>query len=451
MEKILIVDDNEDLCFTLTELLEESSFECKAVKDGISAIEEIKNNSCDLVILDMMLPGMNGLEILQNILEINPNIPILMLTAFGDIKTAVEAIKQGAKDFITKPFDNEALLMTIRKTLEMKYLNQEVTILRKKLDETYKSGEVIGSSEAMKKVFEQVEIVAPTGLSVLIEGESGTGKEIIACMIHRISERNNKPFIAVDCGAIPETLIESELFGHEKGAFTDARNAKEGKFEMANDGTIFLDEITNLSDANQIKLLRVIQERKVTRLGAKKTIKLNVRIISATNIKLSEAVNTKKFRQDLYYRLNEFHLELPPLRERRDDIRLFVEYFIKDANKELNKNVKKFTDPVLEKLTRHTWLGNVRELRNVVRRAVLMTKGDTITSIDIPDEIRGSSPRLNRNHDNSTISSYTKEVEREMIMKAIEEANGNNTKAAKILNMNERTFYRKLKSLGIKE
>jgi DNA-binding NtrC family response regulator len=447
MERILIVDDNEILRYTLTELLEESGFECRACEEGSSALKEIKENHYGLVILDMRLPGMNGLDVLKKIKESDPSLPVIILTAFGDIKTAVECMKQGAHDFITKPFDNDAIILTIKKTLELKYLKQEVNLLRKKLDENYRAGEVIGSSEVMKKVFEQVSVVAPTKLSVLIEGESGTGKEVIACMIHTLSDRRDKHFIAVDCGAIPESLIESELFGHEKGAYTDAKNAKEGKFELANEGTIFLDEITNLSESNQIKLLRVIQERKVTRLGAKQAIKLDIRIISATNIKLSDAVNNQRFRQDLYYRLNEFHLELPPLRERKEDISLFVEHFINDANKELNRNVKQVSDKIMEKLVNHTWQGNVRELRNVIRRAVLLSKSEIITSLDIPDEINNQTTFSAQSP--ASISGITKEIEREMIIKAIQEANGNKSKAATILNMNERTFYRKLKNLGI--
>jgi len=448
MEKILIVDDNETLRFTLIELLEESEFDCKAVENGVLALRELKkDNSYGLVILDMRLPGMTGLEILREIKKINMSLPVIMLTAYGEIKTAVEAMKEGAHDFITKPFDNEAIIITIRKTLEMNYLNQEVTLLRKKIDSSYNKGEVIGECDAMKKIFEQVNIVSPTKLSVLIEGESGTGKEVIACMIHKFSERKNKSFIAVDCGAIPESLIESELFGHEKGAFTDAKSAKEGKFELANEGTIFLDEITNLSESNQIKLLRVIQDRKVTRLGAKSPVKLDIRIISATNIKLADAVNNKKFRQDLYYRLNEFYLELPPLRERKDDIKLLVEHFIKDSNQELNKNIKSISEDAMNKLVSHSWYGNVRELRNVIRRGVLLNKGDVIKSIEIPDEIK-----FNDSDTAGSNLSYTdakKEAEKEMFLEALKEAEDNKSKAAKLLNMNERTFYRKLKKLGI--
>ncbi|MCY7361652.1 MAG: sigma-54 dependent transcriptional regulator [Ignavibacteria bacterium] len=447
MEKILIVDDNEILRYTLTELLEDENFECLAVEDGFKALEELKNSKYGLVILDMRMPKMSGFETLQKIREIDNILPVIMLTAFGDIQTAVESIKMGAQDFITKPFDNDNIIITIRKALELKYLNQEVNILRKKLDANYVKGEVIGNSEVMMKVFEQVKIVAPTNLSVLIEGESGTGKEVIACMIHKTGNRKDKPFIAVDCGAIPESLIESELFGYEKGAFTDAKNTKEGKFELANGGTIFLDEITNLSDSNQIKLLRIIQERKVTRLGAKKPIDLDIRIIAATNIKLSESVNNQRFRQDLYYRFNEFCLELPPLRERKDDIKLFVQHFIKDSNKELNRNVESVSEKVMDRLIDHSWFGNVRELRNVIRRAVLLTEGEIISSIEIPDDIKFTSTESNLF--SNSINGITKEIEKDMILKAINESDGNKSKAAKILDMNERTFYRKLKTHGI--
>lgn len=450
MEKILIVDDNKYLRYTLTELLKEAGYQSTAVEDGQKAIAEVKRNSYGLVILDMKLPGMDGLEILRKIKKIHNLMPIIMLTAFGDVKSAVEAMKQGAQDYITKPFDNDAMMLTIKKTLEMKYLTQEVNLLRKKMDDINKPAEVIGESKSMKKVLEQVDIVAPTNLTVLIQGESGTGKEVIANMIHRSSDRRDKAFVAVDCGAIPESLIESELFGHEKGAFTDARTQKEGKFEIANGGIVFLDEVTNLSEPNQIKLLRVLQERKVTRLGGKKTIDLDVRIIAASNMKLSTAVNIRNFRQDLYYRLNEFHLDLPPLRERKEDIPIFVKYFIKDANRELNKNIQKVSPNVMEKFTAHSWPGNVRELRNVIRRAVLLTQGDTISSINIPDEITDQLPfDGGASSEALSIGDSTKALEKELILKALNEAGGNKSKAAKMLNMNERTFYRKIRNLGI--
>jgi DNA-binding NtrC family response regulator len=345
------------------------------------------------------------------------------------------------------------MILTIRKALEMKYLNEELNILRKRSDESYKGSGIIGSSPQMKEVFDQVKIVAPTNLTVLIQGESGTGKEVIANMIHRSSERASKPFIAVDCGAIPESLIESELFGHEKGAFTDAKSQREGKFEQANSGSIFLDEITNLSDSNQIKLLRAIQERKITRIGGKKAISLDVRILTATNVRLADAVNSGKFRADLYYRLNEFHLDLPPLRERQDDIPILVEHFLKDANGELNRNVESVTELVIEKIKTHSWPGNVRELRNTIRRAVLLTNGSVMEHITINDELSytGSSPKpaAEGETEHVSIEDATKNAEREAIMNALNEAGGNKSKAAKLLKMNERTFYRKLKALGI--
>jgi DNA-binding NtrC family response regulator len=453
MEKILVIDDNESLRYTLENVLEEAGFKTTSVEDGYQAIAEIRKRDYDLVICDMRLPKMDGMQILNEIKSIDPSIPFLFLTAFGDIKNAVDAMKKGATDYLTKPFDNDSMIHIIRKSLEMKYLNKELQILRKRSDESYKGSGIIGNSPQMKEVFEQVKIVAPTNLTVLIQGESGTGKEVIANMIHRLSERASKPFIAVDCGAIPESLIESELFGHEKGAFTDAKNQREGKFEQANSGSIFLDEITNLSEANQIKLLRAIQERKITRIGGKKPIILDVRILTASNVRLSEAVNSGKFRADLYYRLNEFHLDLPPLRERQGDILLLTDHFLKDANSELNKTVESISEQVLEKIKNHSWPGNVRELRNTIRRAVLLTSGIVMEHITISDELSYSptSGRTNDSHppENITLEDATKNAEREAIIKALSEAGGNKSKAAKILNMNERTFYRKLKNLAI--
>ncbi len=451
MEKILIIDDNESVRYTLESVLEEAGFKTSAVEDGLKAIEEVKSKSYDLIICDMKLPKMDGMQILEEMMKITPETPLIFLTAFGDIKNAVEAMRKGAFDYITKPFDNEDMIITIRKALELKYLHQELRILRKKSDESYKGSGIIGSSPQMKEIFDQVKIVAPTNLTVLIQGESGTGKEVIANMIHRSSERAQKPFVAVDCGAIPESLIESELFGHEKGAFTDAKMQREGKFEQANGGTIFLDEITNLSDPNQIKLLRAIQERKITRIGGKKPLTLDVRILTATNVRLADAVNNGKFRADLYYRLNEFHLDLPALRERTGDLPSLVDHFVKDANHELSKNVETISDEVMSKISKHHWPGNVRELRNTIRRAVLLTEGRIMERITITDEV-GNASRRNipeEPADDHSLEHVTQKAEKDAILKAIEEADGNKSKAAKLLNMNERTFYRKLKNLGI--
>lgn len=451
MEKILIIDDNESLRYTLESVLEENGFDSTSVEDGLKAIELLKTKSFDLVICDMKMPKMDGMQILAEVKKIDPELPFIILTAFGDIKNAVEAMKHGASDYLTKPFDNDGMVLTLRKALEIKYLNKELAILRKRTDDSYKGDGIIGSSPQMKEVFDQVKIVAPTNLTVLIQGESGTGKEVIANMIHRASERASKPFIAVDCGAIPESLIESELFGHEKGAFTDAKSQREGKFEQANGGTIFLDEITNLSDSNQIKLLRAIQERKITRIGGKKALSLDVRILTATNVKLADAVNNNKFRADLYYRLNEFHIDLPPLRARTGDLDHLVNHFIQDANAELNKSVSSVSDEVMKKIKAHTWPGNVRELRNTIRRAVLLTPGIVMEKISITDDVAPKTiyEPVNDDNDSTTFETLTKKAEKDAILSALDEAGGNKSKAAKLLNMNERTFYRKLKSLGI--
>ena len=451
MEKILIIDDNESLRYTLESVLEENGFASKSVEDGLKAIEEVRSKQYDLVICDMKMPKMDGMQILAEVKKIDPEIPFIILTAFGDIKNAVEAMKQGASDYLTKPFDNDGMILTLRKALEIKYLNKELAILRKRTDDTYKGGGIIGASKEMKEVFDQVNIVAPTNLTVLIQGESGTGKEVIANMIHRASARAEKPFIAVDCGAIPESLIESELFGHEKGAFTDAKSQREGKFEQANGGTNFLDEITNLSDSNQIKLLRAIQERKVTRIGGKRALTLDVRILTATNVRLADAVNNNKFRADLYYRLNEFHMDLPPLRSRTGDLDQLVKHFISDANEELNKSVLTVSDEVMKKIKAHHWPGNVRELRNTIRRAVLLTPGNIMEKISITDDVAPKTFNDNNNDesDNTTFETLTKKAEKDAILSALDESGGNKSKAAKLLNMNERTFYRKLKSLGI--
>ncbi len=449
MEKILIIDDNESLRYTLTSVLEESGFETTAVEDGYKALNEVKQNRYELVICDLKLPGMDGIQILKEIKSIREDLPVIMLTAFGDIKNAVDAMKHGAQDYLTKPFDNEDMIITIRKALEINYLNQEINILRKKNDESYRGGGIIGESKAMKEVFKQIKIVAPTNLTVLLEGESGTGKEVIANMIHNLSERKDKPFIAVDCGSLPETIIESELFGHEKGAFTDAKSMKEGKFELANGGTLFLDEISNLSDSNQVKILRAIQERTIMRLGGKKSISLDVRIITATNVKLLEAVNNQRFRSDLFYRLNEFHLELPPLRERKEDFHAFVKHFIDDANRELNKNVENVSPEVMSMVLAHSWPGNIREMRNVIRRAVLLASDNIIHSVNINKEIGNINIPGDKIDTGSSFENSAKDAEREIILKALKEAEGNKSKASKLLNMNERTFYRKLKSLGI--
>ncbi|MFZ2937698.1 MAG: sigma-54 dependent transcriptional regulator, partial [Candidatus Omnitrophota bacterium] len=308
METILIVDDNQDMRFTLSNILKEEGYETITAGDGERAIKEVKHKSPNLVLLDIKLPGMDGMKILEDMKKIDKDLIIIMLTAFGDVQGAVRAMKIGAFDYITKPFDNEEIVLIIKKALQTQYLSKEVEVLRKRLGEKTAIEEVMGESPQIKQVLNQVNIIAPTNMTVILQGESGTGKELISQMIHQKSKRKDKPFIAVDCGAIPETLVESELFGYEKGAFTGADERKEGKFEQANGGTLFLDEISNLTDGIQMKLLRIIQEKKVQHLGGRKDIKIDVRIIVATKTNLSEAMRVGKFRDDLFHRLNEFHI-----------------------------------------------------------------------------------------------------------------------------------------------
>jgi DNA-binding NtrC family response regulator len=451
-ETILIIDDNEDLQFNLSNIVEAEGYNVITAGEGKTAINIVKEKSPDLVLLDMRLPGMDGMVILEEIKKIENNIIVIMLTAFGEVKGAVKAMKLGAFDYLTKPFDNEELVIMIKKALNTSSLNKEVQSLRKQLDEKNILDEVLGHSTEFKQVIKQVQIIAPTTMTVMIQGESGTGKEVICNLIHKLSIRKDKPLIAIDCGAIPDALMESELFGHEKGAFTGADTVKTGKFEQAHEGTLFLDELTNLTDANQMKLLRVLEERKVQRLGGKKTIDIDVRIIAASSIKLFDAVNEGKFRSDLYYRLNEFHIDIPLLKDRKDDILFLAKYFMDKANAELNKNVKGFAPEASKILFNYNWPGNVRELKNIVKRAVLLSESDFICPdvLSIHTSNNESSGGNIQIHENRvSLYNTTKQVERELIKKALEKTGGNKIQAAKLLEMNRKTLYRKIKNLKI--
>jgi DNA-binding NtrC family response regulator len=451
MDTVLIVDDNQDLRFTLTNIIKSDGYNVVDACDGTKALKIVKSTSPNLVLLDMRLPGMDGMRILEEIKKYDRNIIVIMLTAFGDVKGAVNAIKLGAFDYLTKPFDNEELLITIKKALETQNLTKEIESLRKQLNEKNILDEAVGQSPEFSQVLKQVQIIAPTNMTVMIQGESGTGKEVICKMIHKLSLRKNHPLVAIDCGAIPDTLVESELFGHEKGAFTGADTAKTGKFEQAHGGTLFLDELTNLTESNQMRLLRVLEERKVQKIGGKKIIDVDVRIIAASNIKLYDAVLNRTFRSDLYYRLNEFHINLPLLRERKDDIPVLAKHFLEQANKELSKKVKGFSPQAAKMLLGYHWPGNVRELKNVVKRAVLLCLTEDISTEELGLNSY-SSESLNSEAPGDSAGSLekaTKQVEKELILKALEQTGGNKIKAAKLLQMNRKTLYRKIKSLGI--
>ncbi len=450
-ETVLIVDDNKDLQFNLSNIIGSEGYNVTAVGEGKSALREVKDKSPDLVLLDMRLPGMDGMAILEEIKKIDTNIIVIMLTAFGEVKGAVKAMKLGAFDYITKPFDNEELIIIVKKALNARSLSKEVQSLRKQLNEKKLIDDVIGESPEFKQVLKQVQIIAPTNMTVMIQGESGTGKEVICNLIHKLSSRKDKPLVAIDCGAIPDTLVESELFGHEKGAFTGADAPKTGRFEQADGGTLFLDELTNLTEVNQMKLLRVLQERKFQRLGGKKTIEVDVRIIAASNIKLYDAVEEGSFRNDLYYRLNEFHIDIPLLKNRRDDIPVLAKYFLEKANSELSRNIKGFTPEALKTILNYNWPGNVRELKNIIKRGVLLTETEFVTPDVLSINIYPSTgiPDIDIPEDNNSLHGATKQVERELIKKALEQTAGNKIKAAELLKMNRKTLYRKIKALGI--
>ncbi len=340
--------------------------------NGREALLAIQGKAPDLVLLDLRLPDMDGMKILKKMKDSNPDLDIIIVTAYMDVREAIQAMKLGAYDYLTKPFENEELLHTINKTLDVRHLRGEIDLLKKRLAEKPAFETVLGDSPQINKVLTKVDLVAPTDFTVIIQGESGTGKEIIANLIHRKSSRRDNAFIPIDCSAIPETLIEAELFGYEKGAFTGADRKKEGKFESANEGTLFLDEIANLSEAMQAKLLRVLQERKLQHLGGNKDIQINVRLIAAAKCNLFEAMKQGKFRDDLYYRLNEFLIEIPKLCERKDDIAVFANHFLERTNLELNKNIRGISSDALRLLLQHSWPGNVRELKNTIRRAALV-------------------------------------------------------------------------------
>jgi two-component system response regulator AtoC len=461
MEKVLIVEDNKDMQFLLSNILAGEGYGTVCVGDGSRALKEFVRFGPDLVLLDMKLPGLDGMQVLEAIRKGDEEALIIMLTAYGDVKDAVKAIKLGAYDYITKPFDNEELLLTIKRAMAARRLSREVVTLRRQLREKGADAiieDLVGESQKVRQVLERVAVVAPTNVTVVLHGESGTGKELIAHLVHQKSSRSDKPFVAIDCGAIPDTLVESELFGYEKGAFTGAESRKEGKFEVTNGGTLFLDEITNLPDAAQAKLLRVIQEKKVQRLGGKKDTRIDVRIVAATNVDLFEAVSRGRFRRDLYYRLNEFPIFLPPLRERREDIPALARRFLAEALLEFDRPGKDFSVEAMRDLLEYAWPGNVRELKNMVRKAALLAESDRIMPEHISIRSTGENDfplrrEVEQVEKGTSLRSVgrkaLKKIERDVIVRALDEAGGNKTKAAKTLKIDRTTLYAKLKEYGI--
>lgn len=445
-DKLLIVDDEKNIREGLQRALTLDGYDVMLASDGREALDRIDEGDIDLVITDLKMPRLSGEELMKDALENYPYLPIIILTGHGTIENAVEAMRNGAYDFITKPLNIDKLSLIVKRALENSSLKRQNRELLNQLKKKYSFENIIGKSAAMKKVFETVELVAPSRANVLIYGESGTGKEMIADAIHHNSPRRDKPYVKVHCAALPETLLESELFGHEKGAFTGAIMRKRGRFELASLGTIFLDEIGEISLKTQVKLLRVIQEREFERVGGEHPVKVDVRIISATNKNLKEEIERGNFREDLYYRLDVVSIHVPPLRDKKDDIPLMVHKFIEDFSRENNKEIEGITNGALKALMSYKWPGNVRELRNVIESIVVLTKSKVITEQDLPPDILSKDER-----------SYLKlqagvdlgEAEKRLILFTLENTGGNKTKASEILRIGRKTLHRKLAEYGM--
>lgn len=449
---ILIVDDDKKICELIDFRLSRRGYTTASAVRGDQALEEIKKTHPTLVMLDVRLPDMNGVDLLKKIKEQFPNTNVIMISAHADIKLAVDCMKEGAYDFIEKPFSFPELDAKVKHVFDQYHLKEEVSMLRKELGEKYKMKTIIGKSEAMQKVFRSIDLAEKSDVSVMIDGESGTGKELVARAIHFNSAQKNGPFVAVNCGAIPENLLESELFGHEKGAFTGAIARKAGKFEQAEGGTIFLDEVSDLPGSLQVKLLRVLQEREIERVGGTESIPIHARFIAATNGDLKKLISDGKFREDLYFRIHVFPIRIPPLRERKDDIPELLKYFLKKYKGQDEKPFR-IDAAGLKKIMEYHWPGNIRELENFVERLALVKgNSEVITEEDINalDAFGTTAPVIEPTAVSwDSKDKVTGEVEKNLLQNAIKEAGGNISKASKILNISRDTFYRKMKKYAL--
>jgi DNA-binding NtrC family response regulator len=452
-KRILIADDEAKIRKVMTLLLRDEGYEVLAVDNGAAAVREADRFEPDLVLLDHQMPDMTGMEALQKIKEKRPSTAVLIITAHGSISLAVNAIKDGAYDFIEKPFDNDQLLLTVRRALEYKTLSGQLDQLRQRFDESQPFGSIIGHSAKLQHVMAQVRKVAATSATVLILGESGVGKELIASSVHHFSPRADRQLITLNCGAIPLTLIESELFGHEKGAFTDARDAHRGAFEQANGGTLFLDEIGELPLEAQVKLLRALENRTILRVGGNKPIEVDLRIVAATNRNLEEKVRQGLFRLDLLYRLNVFTIQVPSLRERRDDIPLLTDYFLAKYNQMLNVHVSGITRQALHRLMQYEWPGNIRDLENAVQSAMILSQNGVIDLDQLPARIKGSpmsiEAELLSQDEPNLIRKTHSTVERTLIEETLKRCDYNRTLTAEALNISRKTLFNKMKRYGI--
>jgi two-component system response regulator HydG len=450
---ILVVDDDDAHRTMLRTLMGGWGYDVSEADDGASAIEKVKAQSYDLVLMDVRMVKVSGLEALDKIKAYNPAIPVIIMTAYSSVETAIEALKQGAHDYLTKPLDFEKLKITIERSMEHTRLKEENRLLKESLGKQFDRQNIIGQSPAMTRLLETVAQVAPSEATVLITGESGTGKELIAGAIHFNSHRKEGPFVKINCAAITETLLESELFGHEKGAFTGADRRKEGRFFQAHAGSLFLDEVSEMSLTMQVKLLRVVQEREFTRVGGEKTIQVDVRVIAATNKNLIDLIGKGTFREDLYYRLNVVGMEIPSLRQRREDIPLLAQHFLKTFSAKNQKDIKGFTPQAMDHLIKYNWPGNVRELMNAVERAVVLARSDYLAEEDFliiqntltkDEEISQEAEQIYLEGDVSL-----EEIEKVTILKTLEAAHGNKSETARRLGITRKTLHKKLKTYGV--
>ncbi|MDR2862129.1 MAG: sigma-54 dependent transcriptional regulator [Syntrophobacterales bacterium] len=455
MHRILIVDDELNMRLVIKAMLTKAGYDVFVAEDGLKAIGILKEADISVIVTDLKMPRLDGMGLLERVTKEYPAIPVIIITAYGTVTTAVGALKNGAFDYVTKPFDQDDLRNIIKKAVRTRDLNQKEVIWASEEIERYG---IVGASTSMLEIYESIRQVAPANTAVLITGETGTGKELIAQAIHKSSPRKDNPFIKINCGAITEHLVESELFGYEKGAFTGAAMTKPGRFELAHSGTLFLDEIGDLPRDMQVKLLHVLQNQEFERVGGLKTIKIDVRIITATNKNLQQEVREGRFREDLFYRLNVFPIHLPPLRERQDDIIPLVDYFLERNSQKLGKSIQPMADEIKEIFRQYPWPGNIRELDNMIERLILMAKDNRIDAADIPEEIRYSmeisplSPEaLSEKPLKNLVKDHTEDVERQLIIKILEECGQNVTKTAQQLGCSRKGLQLKMIKYGLRK
>ncbi len=443
--RVLVVDDEANARNALAEILRDEGYAVETAADGFKALPKLRDFSPEVVLTDLKMPGMDGVELMGKVREHDQEVGVIIMTAFGAVDTAVQAMREGAADYLTKPLNADELLVVLSRTLERFRLRQETRQLRERLEERYSFDNIVGSSPEIQTVFKTVQQVSASRATILVTGESGTGKELIAAAIHQSSPRKGGPFVKLHCAALAESLLESELFGHERGAFTGADRRREGRFEQANGGTLFLDEIGEITPAVQVKLLRVLQEREFERVGGNQTVQIDVRVIAATNRDLKEMVDKGLFREDLFYRLNVVNLHMPALRHRSSDIAPLADHFMRKYARDNAKQVTKFSDAALARLLSYDWPGNIRELENVIERAVVMTHSDTIDTTELPPEMKAA----DREAPGPQIPGWKlADIERYAILKTLEAQGGSTSKAADVLGISVRKIQYKLQEYG---